>query len=137
MASQFTCSVSVWQRDAVCLVEQILIQARPGQVDLLMDLRAALKSGGDWVRVMDLFLACRRELEQEHYLPFYRLRRLLGHWLALELRSEQDPEVRADLRRLLRWKFASFAQLTAALDRERFEHGRDAAVWSLVESPAA
>lgn len=128
-------SFSPWQQDAVHLVEQILVQAHPDQVDGLLDLRSALKQGGDWVRVMDLFLACRRAMEHEQYLLFYRLRRLLGHWLGLELRSEQDPEVRADLRRLLRWKFASFAQLTAALDRERFEYGWAPASWVLVPGP--
>jgi hypothetical protein len=125
-----------WAEDAVTVVEQVLMRARPGQIDGLLDLRAALKEGADWTRVMDLFLVCRRVMEHDHYLPFYRLRRLLAHWLALELRSERDPKVRADLRRLLRWKFRSLADLTAALERERFEghQGKaDAGQWVLSE----
>lgn len=112
---------TAWAGAGVALVEQILRAARPEQVDRLLDLRAALKSGVDWGRVVDLFLACRREMELEQYLLFYRLRRLLGHWLELEFRGERDPEVRADLGRLLRWKFGSLDRLTARLERERFE----------------
>lgn len=136
MHSQTLESRRQWSADAVAVVEQVLVRARPGQIDGLLDLRAGLKTGADWGRVMDLFLACRRVMEHDHYLPFYRLRRILAHWLALELRSERDPEVWADLRRLLRWKFRSLAELTAALERERFERHQgkaEAGQWVLSE----
>lgn len=45
--------------------------------DLLLDLRQALLEGWDAARMAPIFQDCRRELEKDHYLTFYRLRRLL------------------------------------------------------------
>ena len=46
---------------------------------MLLDLREHLLQGDDWEETLDLFLACRERLEAEHYLPFYRLRRLIAN----------------------------------------------------------
>lgn len=46
--------------------------------DLLLDLRQALLEGWDSSRMHAVFQRCRSELEMDHYLLFYRLRRLLG-----------------------------------------------------------
>ena len=56
---------------------------------MLLDLRAHLLQGDDWEETLDLFLACRERLEAEHYLPFYRLRRLIANSLKLEAGTSQ------------------------------------------------
>jgi hypothetical protein len=92
-------------------------------VDLLLDLRQGLLHGQDWEATLDLFLECRHRLELAHYLPFYRLRQLMTHRLALEIQTGSDVAVRADLRRLLRLKFASLAHIRQMMERESFEAG--------------
>ena len=59
---------------------------------MLLDLREHLLQGDDWEETLDLFLACRERLEAEHYLPFYRLRRLIAK--QLELGSRTEPSSR-------------------------------------------
>lgn len=50
----------------------------------LLDLRGLLVHGNDWSEVLECFLGCRRKLEEDHYLPFYRLRKILVSHLQLE-----------------------------------------------------
>ncbi len=52
--------------------------------DDLLDLRGLLNHGNDWPEVLECFLKCRRKLEEDHYLPFYRLRKILASHLQLE-----------------------------------------------------
>ncbi len=63
---------------AVRIVESLFRVTPATCWDLLLDLRQALLEGWDASRMQPLFQRCRRELEEDHYLLFYRLRRLLG-----------------------------------------------------------
>jgi len=131
--------VPSWRGDAAGIVEEILTVAALSEVDGLLDLRRNLLRGQDWSVTLDQFLACRLRLEKEHYLPFYRLRQLLAHRLALETRIHSDQRIRTDLRQLLRRKFISLAQIRQTVRREQFEQGADwdgidaASCWQVIE----
>jgi len=115
-----------WRDDAVRIVEELFLGTPPESWDLLLDLRAGLQQGTDWNRVLDVFLSCREALEAAHYLPFYRLRRLLAESLKLEAGVRRgEPEV-APLTQILRRKHRSLADIRRAVSRELFEHGADA-----------
>jgi hypothetical protein len=87
---------------------------------MLLDLRRHLLEGDDWDEALDLFLCCRERLEAEHYLPFYRLRRLLAESLRLEAGRNQAHV--APLREVLRRKHRSLADMKRTVTREIFEH---------------
>ncbi len=63
--------------DAARIVESLFRVSPTTCWDLLLDLRQALLEGWDTSRMQAIFQRCRSELEKDHYLPFYRLRRLL------------------------------------------------------------
>jgi len=66
-------------------VVEELFRATPETAwDDLLDLRGLLIRGIDWEEVLECFLGCRRKLEEDHYLPFYRLRKILVSHLQLE-----------------------------------------------------
>ena len=64
-------------QQAARLVEALFAVTAPAHWDRLLDLRQALLEGAESRQWLPLFLECRRVLEEDHYLPFYRLRRLL------------------------------------------------------------
>jgi hypothetical protein len=109
-------SAPLWRRDAARIVEELFPVVSPDYWNELLDLRGLLLSGTDWPQALDLFLECRRHLEEDHYLPFYRLRMLLTGSLRLES---------GDLGRLLRRKHRSLESLKRAMNRERFEHAQE------------
>ena len=109
-----------WRTDAASIVEDLFRCTRPDAWDMLLDLREHLLQGDDWEETLDLFLACRQSLEAEHYLPFYRLRRLIANSLSLEAGASQ-PHV-APLREILRRKHRSLDDIKRTLRREIFEH---------------
>ena len=114
-----------WRQDAVKIVEELLVLAPMSEADLLLDLRQSLRVGQDWALTLDLFLLCRRNLEIDYYLPFYRLRSLLTHWLKLEISGEESSSQNSNLRSLLRLKYRSLAEIRCAMVRESFEHQTD------------
>jgi hypothetical protein len=109
-----------WRNDAAQIVEDLFPCTSPKVWDLLLDLRMHLLEGDDWNETLDLFLSCRESLEAEHYLPFYRLRRLLAESLRLE--AGRDQAHVATLREVLRRKHRSFADIERTVTREIFEH---------------
>jgi hypothetical protein len=109
-----------WRTDAARIVEDLFRCTRPDAWDMLLDLREHLLQGDDWEETLDMFLACRERLEAEHYLPFYRLRRLLANSLSLEAGASQAHV--APLREILRRKHRSLADIKRTLRREIFEH---------------
>jgi hypothetical protein len=113
-----------WRHDAVRIVEELFPRAPREEWNLLLDLRAGLLSGEDWDTTLDIFLACRERLEEEQYLPFYRLRRLLTESLRLEAGCGSEHEV--PLRRVLARKHRSLADIKRAVSREVFEHDLNA-----------
>lgn len=112
-----------WRQDAVRIVEE-LFQVTPACCwDMLIDLRQNLLAGKDWNKTLDIFLATRERLEAEHYLPFYRLRRLLTESLRLESGAQQTS-----LKSLLWKKHRSLADISRAVTREIFEHDLNASL---------
>jgi hypothetical protein len=109
-----------WRIDAARIVEDLFPCTPPDAWDMLLDLREHLLQGDDWEETLDLFLACRERLEAEHYLPFYRLRRLIANSLSLEAGASQAHV--APLREILRRKHRSLADIKRTLRREIFEH---------------
>lgn len=66
------------------VVEELFPVTSQDSWDELLELRGLLISGDDWSEVLECFLGCRRRLEEDHYLPFYRLRKILVAHLQLE-----------------------------------------------------
>jgi hypothetical protein len=109
-----------WRTDAARIVEDLFRWTPSDAWDMLLDLREHLLRGDDWEKTLDLFLACRERLEAEHYLPFYRLRRLMANSLRLEAGTSQAHVV--PLREILRRKHRSLDDIKRRLRREIFEH---------------
>jgi len=59
------------------MVEDLFQHTPPTCWDSLLDLRQALIHDGDSKQWLPLFQQCQRLLEEDHYLPFYRMRRVL------------------------------------------------------------
>lgn len=112
-----------WKSDAARIVEELFPVTPREAWDGLLELRGLILGGRDWARTLEVFLACRQMLEQDHYLPFYRLRRLLAVSLQLE-GVEGLPTV--NLERLLRCR--SFRHVEREVRRAVFEYMPTAAV---------
>lgn len=74
----------IWRLSAAKVVEELFRSTPEAAWDDLLDLRGLLMRGTDWEEVLECFLSCRRKLEEDHYLPFYRLRKILVSHLQLE-----------------------------------------------------
>ncbi len=79
-----TLPISPWRLTASKVVEELFRGTPESAWDDLLDLRGLLTHGNDWSEVLECFLTCRRKLEEDHYLPFYRLRKILSAHLQLE-----------------------------------------------------
>ena len=112
-----------WQVAAAKIVEELFPATDRMHWDALLELRSAFLKGQDWAAVLDQFLACRLELEQEHYLPFYRLRRLLTTSLRLEVSFPSGACHQSDLGALLRRNPRSLGHIARSLRRECFQSG--------------
>lgn len=88
-----------WRLTASRVVEELFSVSSESTWNDLLELRSLLIHGNDWSEVLEGFLICRRQLEEDHYLPFYRLRKILASHLQLEGES---------LERLLRKRNFSF-----------------------------
>jgi hypothetical protein len=109
-----------WRRQASCVVEELFAATQPGEWDGLLELREGLLTGADWGVVLENFLACRWRLERDHYLPFYRLRRLLEVHLRLETRGG-TPAGRAFTSELSLWRHRGMDDLRRRAQREHCE----------------
>jgi hypothetical protein len=114
-----------WRTEAARIVEELFPVTPTETWNLLIDLRRELCDASDWNRALDLFLACREQLEADHYLPFYRLRRLLTASLRLETAAGHTGIEAASLAELLQRKHRSLADVKRAVLREIFEHSID------------
>ena len=79
-----TQTTNAWRLTAASVVEELFPVSRKDVWDDLLDLRGLLIRGEDWAEVLESFSLCRRTLEEDHYLPFYRLRKILTAHLQLE-----------------------------------------------------
>jgi len=112
-----------WRRDAARIVEELFHATPSSSWDSLLELRQLLLSGSDWARALDVFLSCREHLEADHYLPFYRLRRLLAASLRLEAGlSGLDT---GSMENLLKGRHKSLSDLKRRVRREWFEHSTE------------
>jgi hypothetical protein len=106
-------------------VEQLFPVTPPETWNLLIDLRRQLLAGNDWASTLNTFLECRKALETDHYLPFYRLRRLLTASLRFDVGDASRSIAVDSLADLLRRGHRSLADMTRAVRREIFEHQLD------------
>jgi hypothetical protein len=81
-----------WRSSAAKVVEELFPVSPQSTWDELLELRSKLVDGGSCEEVLEWFAVCRRALEIDHYLPFYRLRRLLAAHLELEGASDVTLE---------------------------------------------
>ncbi len=122
MAKEITQTPRGWRTEAARIVEELFSQTPSSQWDLLLELRSGLLTGQNWEKVLECFLHCRLLMEMDHYLPFYRLRKLLTNGLKLEAGRLNRPNL---LDQLLRRKHRSLDTIRRALHREHFEHFTD------------
>lgn len=108
-----------WRRDAARLAGLLLFEVSPTAADEVLDLRSALLNqavtpGG----LLRAFFAARNRLESEHYLLFFRLRRVLEPALGVEVSSAGSGLVRLPVN----FRYREVGQMVRGLRRERFEH---------------
>jgi hypothetical protein len=116
--------INSWRRDAVGIVEALFSATSSDAWDALLDLRQGLIAGEDWDTTLNAFLICREALEADHYLPFYRLRRLLTASLRLEAVGK-SVAASLPLVDFLDRRPRSFSDLKRSLRRDLFEHAPD------------
>jgi hypothetical protein len=114
-----------WKHDAIRIVEDLFPVTPEATWNDLLDLRGALLEAKEWDRVLNLFLACREKLELDHYLPFFRLRRLLSTSLRLQAGSPTSTPRDPDLAALLVRQPKSLADIKREIRRDWFEHDLD------------
>lgn len=122
--------------DAARLAAELLRSVSPHAADEVLDLRSALLDPAVTpARLLRIFLAAKNRLEKEHYLLFFRLRRVLEPNLGLRLGP--DPAARVEP---IDFQFRSLSQLLRNARRNLFEHDLTltnpeaatvAVVWSL------
>ncbi len=81
-----------WRSQCAAIVEELFAATPKETWDALLDLRQSLLLSKDWEGMIRSFLVCRHLLERDHYLPFYRLRRLLAGSLELEVIWSDAPD---------------------------------------------
>jgi hypothetical protein len=118
-----------WRDQAARIVEELFPVTPSEAWNDLLDLRGGLLRGADWNRTLDLFLVCRERLEMDHYLPFFRLRRLLTASLKLEIGVAGAQT--ASLVEILHRKPRSLADVKRVVRRELFEHSLELPVASV------
>lgn len=102
-------------------MEEILPHAKSTQVDILLDLRSMLLDEVTWENLLDTFLQARAVVEDDHYMPFFRLRQLLEYSLRLEMAIQPDTPHSDMIRDMLRRKFPTLASYRRELKRLEFE----------------
>ena len=110
-----------WRQAAAHIVEELFPSTDPKYWNLLLDLREWLLSGEDWETTLNCFLHCRDVLEADHYLPFYRLRKLFCTSLKLEITDRRLDTPCLCLARALRNRHRSLSDIRRAVYREAYE----------------
>ena len=108
-----------WRRDAARLAAELLCVVSPAAADEVLDLRSALLDGSVSAQeVLKAFFAARNGLESEHYLLFYRLRRVLEPALGVEVSRKGAVPVRE----AVDFSWRNVGQVLRRVRRECFEH---------------
>lgn len=116
------CRSSVsWRQSAARIVEELFSATPAAAWDGLLELRQYLLHSADWQAVLDQFFACRQALENDHYVPFFRLRRLLETHLRLETREDGRGPGASRRAVLSLWRHRGFADLRRRAQREHYE----------------
>ena len=111
-------ALSGWRRDAARLAAELLCVVSPAAADEMLDLRSALLDGTvSAEQVLVAFFAARNRLETEHYLLFYRLRRVLEPALGIEVTRGNAPPVR----QAVDFSWREVRQVLRSVRRECFE----------------
>ncbi|MDB6136242.1 MAG: hypothetical protein JWM59_4485 [Verrucomicrobiales bacterium] len=111
--------LSGWRRDAARLAAELLCRVSPAAADEVLDLRSSLLNTGMTPGgLLRAFFAARNRLESEHYLLFFRLRRVMEPALGVEVSTAAGHHVRS----AVDFRYCDPRQLVHALRRERFEH---------------
>jgi len=92
---RFAGEESGWLSDAMQIVDDILSICGRSAWDDLLDLRLALAEGAEVTHIIDRFSRCRARHEENHYLPFFRLRRILSAQAGFEEHLSIRPRGRA------------------------------------------
>lgn len=108
-----------WRRDAARLAAELLREVSPAAADEVLDLRMALLDGKATPGVvLRAFFAARNRLESEHYLLFFRLRRVLEPALGVEVAIPGGESSRE----AVDFRHRDVGQMIRSLRRDRFEH---------------
>jgi hypothetical protein len=111
-----------WRWQAARVVEELFPATGPGEWDRLLELRQQLLDGREWAVVVDCFLRCRQRLEKDHYLPLYRLRRLLeGHLRLVTRGSQAEAADEAKTAVWALWRHRGLDDLRRRAQHERYE----------------
>jgi hypothetical protein len=105
------------------VVEELFPDVPTTQWDLLLDLRGELLHGDEWEQVLEQFQQVRDALEADHYLVFFRLRRLLESHLRLEVVAPGGNEVHRQLLKL--WSYRTLAHALRRTRRKSSDVGSD------------
>ena len=96
---------SYWRIQAAQIVAELFPVTSTEVWNRLLDFRSELLHGKELEKLLNLFLECRHQLEADHYLPFYRLRRLLESSLRLDATFGQiEPVTKLVPLRPLLWE---------------------------------
>ncbi|MDB6072253.1 MAG: hypothetical protein JWL81_3424 [Verrucomicrobiales bacterium] len=127
-----------WRMDAARLAAELLRSVSPKAADEVLDLRSALlEPGVTPAMLLRVFLAAKNRLEKEHYLLFFRLRRVLEPNLGLRLGREAASRILP-----VDFQYRSLPQMLRRARQNLFEHdlaltSPDAAAVTVVWSLAA
>ena len=115
---------SYWRIQAAQIVADLFPVTSTEVWNQLLDFRSELLHGKELEKLLNLFLECRHQLEADHYLPFYRLRRLLESSLRLDATFGQiEPVTKLVPLRPLLWEACrTLEEIRKSLHRHHFEH---------------
>ncbi|MEM0968926.1 MAG: hypothetical protein AAF191_08260 [Verrucomicrobiota bacterium] len=111
-----------WRTSASSIIEELFPVCDRSGWDDLLELRGHLHSASSWESLFSSFLACRHRFERDHYLPFYRLRKLLSCSFRLEVCLGCECVSVCDLKEVLRDAHRDFQSLKRSVEHHCFEH---------------
>lgn len=113
--------IASWRLSAARIVEELFSATPAAAWDDLLELRQLLRHSEEWQAVLDQFFVCRQTMEADHYVPFFRLRRLLETHLRLVTREAGINGGPGRLASLSLWRHQGFADLRRRAQRDHFE----------------
>lgn len=122
-------SLPGWRKSAAKLAAELLCSVRPEAADEMLDLRSALMDFNVSAEsLLQTFLTAKNRLEQDHYLLFFRLRRVLEPSLGIKCSGSEMVEP-------IDFRTRCVTQLKRRAQQSAFEH--DLALASPMEARAS